>query len=166
MSSPRAGRFANGRDRSRPFASCVEGLASSSTRSLASLKRSRVSDAGRIYVEAVLERYLWVPGTPMRTSRTDRQLAGWLYERDVPLATIQLALLLGAARRALRGKSSSPLPPIRTLHYFLPIVDELLQQPVAADYSGYLEKRLLPMADAKAEAMRAASVGRNRDPSS
>jgi len=129
-------------------------------------KRSRVTDAGRIYVEAVLERYLWLPGTPMRTSRRDRQLAGSLYERGVPLAIIQSALLLGAARRAFRREGSPPLPRIRTLHYFLPIVDELLEQPVAADYFEYLEKKLLPLADTKTEAARAASVGRHRDPSS
>lgn len=148
MSSPRVSRFAEG-DASRPSASCVEGRASSSIRSSASLNRSRVTDAGRIYVEAVLERYLWLPGTPMRTSRRDRQLAGCLYERGLPLAIIQAALLLGAARRAFRSESAPPLPPIRTLHYFLPIVDELLEQPVDADYSEYLEKKLLPLADAK-----------------
>jgi len=166
MSSTRVDRFADGRHRSRPSASSVEGRASSSTRLPASLNRSRVTDAGRIYVEAVLERYLWLPGTPTRTSRRDRQLAGCLYERDVPLATTQSALLLGAARRAFRSESSSPLPRIRTLHYFLPIVDELLEQPVAAHYSEYLEKRLLPLAEAKTEAARAVNVGRYRDPSS
>lgn len=149
MSSTRIDRFAEGRDRSRPSASCVEGWASSSTRSSASLSRSRVTDAGRIYVEALLERYLWLPGTPMRTSRRDRHLAGCLYERGLPLAIIQSALLLGAARRAFRSESAPALPPIRTLHYFLPIVDELLEQPVDADYSEYLEKKLSPLADAK-----------------
>lgn len=166
MSSTRQVRFVDGGDQVRLSASCVEGQAFSSTRSPASLNRSRVTDAGRIYVEAVLERYLWLPGTPTRTSRGDRQLAGRLYERDVPLATIRAALLLGAARRAFRHESSSPLPPIRTLHYFLPIVDELLEQPVPSQYTEYLEKKLLPLADAKTEPVRAARRAENRDPSS
>jgi hypothetical protein len=166
MSSTRQVQFVDCGDQNRPSASCVEGQASSSTRSRGSLNRNRVTDAGRIYVEAVLERYLWLPGTPTRTSRWDRQLAECLYERDVPLATIQSALLLGAARRAFRRESSSPLPSIRTLHYFLPIVDELLEQPVPVQYTEYLEKKLLPLADAKTEPARATRVGGHRDPSS
>jgi hypothetical protein len=81
------------------------------------LKRSALTDAGRIYVEAVLDRYLWLPGTPMRASRQDRRLARGLYERGVPLAVVQAALLLGAARRTFRPPDALPLPPIRTLHY-------------------------------------------------
>lgn len=108
-----------------------------------------MSDAGRIYVEAIIERYLWLPGTPSRTSRSDRRLAGSLYERGIPLAIVQMALLLGASRRVFRSENAPPLPPIRTLHYFLPVVDELLEQPVAPGYAEYLESKLLPLADVK-----------------
>jgi len=119
--------------------------------------RSSATDAGRIYLEAVLDRYLWLPGTPTRTSRNDRRLARTLYERGVPLAVVQAALVLGAARRAFRSESAPPLPPIRTLHFFLPIVEELLEQPVDTGYPEYLENKLLPLADGKKETARTRS---------
>jgi len=43
---------------------------------------------------------------------------------------------------------------------FLPIVEELLEQPVDPGYPEYLESKLLPLADAKAEAARTRRVGR------
>lgn len=128
--------------------------------------RSATTDAGRLYSEAVLDQYLWLPGTPTRVSRQDRRLAKTLYERGVPLAVVRAALLLGTARRSFRSHDAPPLPPIRTLYYFLSIVEELLEQPVATGYLEYLEHRLLPLADAKAETARATMAGRNRDPSS
>ncbi len=71
----------------------------------------------RQYVAAVLARYLWLPETPTQTSRHDRRLARSLYEGGVPLIAVEAALLLGGARRALRGMSAAALPPIRALHY-------------------------------------------------
>jgi hypothetical protein len=159
MSSTREDPLADGREQSHPSASSARRRASSSlpeqnATTQDRFGRSRVTDAGRIYLEAVLDRYLWLPGTPKRTRRNDRRLARTLYERGVPLAVVRAALVLGAARRAFRGESGSPLPPIRTLHFFLPIVEELLEQPVDTGYAEYLESKLLPLADAKAETLR------------
>ena len=109
------------------------------------------SQAGRIYLEAVVDRYLWLPGTPSRVSGIDRRLTGTLYERGVPLVVVHAALLLGAARRLFRAEGAPPLPPIRTLHYFLPLIEEVLEHPPASGYVEYLERKLLPWADAKAE---------------
>jgi hypothetical protein len=121
------------------------------TATVSSRLRSASTVAGRIYVEAVLDRYLWLPGTPTRTSRHDRRLARALYERGIPLATVQTALLLGAVRRTFRAKDAPELPPIRTLHYFWPLVEEVLQAPPVAGYCEYLENKLRPWADTKAE---------------
>jgi hypothetical protein len=117
-------------------------------------RRSASTDAGRIYVEAVLDHYLWLPGTPRRASRHDRRLARTLYERGVALAAIRTALVLGAARRALRSKDAPALPPIRTLHYFLPLLEEILELPPDDGYVEYLEAKLAPLADVKAEGSR------------
>jgi hypothetical protein len=97
-----------------------------------------------------------LPGTPTRASRHDRRLVETLHERGVPLAVVRAALLLGAARRSFRSEQAPALPPIRTLHYFVPIIEELLEQPVASGYLEYLEQRLSPLADSKAQANRAA----------
>ena len=113
--------------------------------------RSASTDAGRVYVEAVLDRYLWLPGTPTRASRHDRRLVRTLYESGIPLAIVQAALLLGAVRRTFRSLDAPSLPPVRTLHYFLPLIKEALGDPPAAGYCEYLESKLRPWADTKAE---------------
>jgi hypothetical protein len=87
----------------------------------------RPHDQERVYVEAVLSTYGSLPGTPARPSRQDRRLARDLCRRAVPLRSVRAALLLAAARRTLR--SGPPLPPVRTLHYFLPVIDEVLAEP-------------------------------------
>jgi len=161
---------AGGRPQTRPRASAAVAEASSSnaTHSVATHpgRRSASTDAGRVYVEAVLDRYLWLPGTPTRTSRHDRRLARTLYERGIPLKAIRASLALGAARRALRSKDAPALAPIRTLHFFLPVLEEILELPPGDGYAEYLEAKLLPLADAKAEAARAAMASKGRDPSS
>ena len=43
----------------------------------------RPADQERLYLEAVLETYNWLPGTPARTSRQDRRLARELCRRGV-----------------------------------------------------------------------------------
>jgi hypothetical protein len=74
-----------------------------------------------------------------------------LYEHGLPLTIVQAALLTGAARRTFRTPDAPPLPPIRTLHYFLPLIEETLEYPPAPGLIEYLEGKLLPWAEAKAE---------------
>jgi hypothetical protein len=58
----------------------------------------------------------------------------------VPLRTVRAALILAAARRTLRG--GPPLPQVRTLHYFLPAIEEVLEHPLDPDYVAYLAAKL------------------------
>ena len=58
----------------------------------------------------------------------------------MPLRTLRSALLLATARRTLR--SGPPLPPVRTLHYFLPAIEEVLQLPPDPGYVEYLAAKL------------------------
>jgi len=108
---------------------------------------NRPADQERVYLEAVLATYSSLPGTPWRPSRQDRRLARDLCRRGVPLRTVRTALLLAAARRTLR--SGLPLPPVRTLHYFLPAIDEVLEQPPDPAYIDYLAAKLKPFASQK-----------------
>ena len=107
----------------------------------------RPADQERLYLEAVLATYSSLPGTPARPSRRDHQLARELCYRGVPLKTVRAALLLAAARRTLR--SGPPLPPVRNLHYFLPAIEELLEQPLDPTYVEYLGAKLKPFARQK-----------------
>ena len=107
----------------------------------------RPADQERLYLEAVLMTYNSLPGTPERPSRQDRRLALDLCRRGVPLRSVRTALLLAAARRKLR--SGPPLPPVRTLHYFLPAIEEVLELPPDPGYVEYLAAKLKPFASQK-----------------
>jgi len=103
----------------------------------------RPADQERIYLDAVLGTYTSLPGTPARSSQRDRRLARDLCRRGVPLRAVRTALLLAAARRTLRA--GPPLPPVRTLHYFLPVLKEVLTLPPEPDYVEYLAAKLQPL---------------------
>lgn len=94
------------------------------------------------YVRALRHLYLQMPNTSGRFSRSDRQLAQDLHQRGIPLHIIRSALLLGAARRVCRNPTNAPLPPVRSLHYFLPVLDEILLQPLPHGYLQYLESKI------------------------
>lgn len=96
----------------------------------------------RLYVEKVLALYLGLPGTPSRTSRYDRRLAYEFFKQEIPLETVEMALLLGSGRRLFRDPSYPPLGPIRSLHYFLPVIDEVLATKPPASYLHYLRRKL------------------------
>lgn len=135
-----------------PSASCAGGPASLSIRIQRDLSPGHPGSLRRAYVRAVLGRYLWLPDTPNQASRNDRRLAAMLFERGVPLLTVEAALLLGATRRALREPWLAPLRRVRGLSYFLPVVAELLENPRDPDleYLTCLLRRLRPLADVKA----------------
>jgi len=140
-----------------PPASSAGDEGSLSTRILAVLHpQGGPKDLKRLYVRAVLGRYLWLPDTPSQTSRHDRRLAWTLYERGIPLIVVEAALLLGATRRALREPYLAPLPRIRSMHYFLPVVQEVLENPKDPDhdYLVFLLRRLRPLAELKAARLR------------
>jgi hypothetical protein len=96
----------------------------------------------RVYVNKLLELYLKLPDTPLRTSRYDRQLAFKLYQQNVSLEIVEAALLLGSARRIFRDPSYPPLGPIRSLHYFLPLIQEVIATHPPDDYLNYLRHKL------------------------
>jgi len=135
-----------------PSASCARGEASLSTRIQAVLSpEGGPKSLEPLYVQAVLARYLWLPDTPSQTSRHDRRLARTLFERGTPLIVVEAALLLAATRRALREPYLAPLPRIRSMHYFLPVVQEVLENPrdPDQDYLVFLLRRLRPLAELK-----------------
>ena len=96
----------------------------------------------QIYVERVLDAYRQTPGTLGLLRQADRRLAGKLYDRGVPLQTIEDALTLVTARRAFRAHDAPPLDPIATLHYVLPVIHELQTEPPIPGYIDYLRSRL------------------------
>jgi hypothetical protein len=96
----------------------------------------------QVYVRAVQQLFLQMPNTSGRFSRSDRQLAQALYQRGIPIQIIRSALLLATARRVCRNPTGAPLPPVRSLHYFLPALEEILLQPLPNGYLQYLESKI------------------------
>jgi hypothetical protein len=100
------------------------------------------------YTQCVLDLYRRMPGGSGIARRTDRSLAAGLFDRRIPLEIVHAALLLAVARRARRPSYAPPLAPIATLHYFLPIIDELMATPPDADYLQYLRHSLTSLVPA------------------
>ena len=96
----------------------------------------------RRYVTTVLECYVQLPHTPNRPRKNDRCLAGSLFNQRVPLDIVRAAFVLAISRRTFRPKDASPLEPIRSLAYFLPVVKELQRTPPDMLYIQLLKQRL------------------------
>ena len=94
------------------------------------------------YVRKVLEFYRQTPGTTGCLRPPDHRLAAQLHQRGVPLSVIEDALVLAAARRILRPNTAPPLAPVRSLAYFVPVIEEVLATNVSPDYFQHLRHRL------------------------
>jgi hypothetical protein len=98
------------------------------------------------YVATVLTLYLDLPDTPLRPSPVDQALARRLHQQAVPLPLVESALLLTTLRRLSRPAELPPLPKIRSLAYFLPVIAELQQLPLPDGYLDYLRLKLRKLA--------------------
>ena len=95
-----------------------------------------------IYVAAVVIAYVDLPDTPLSARAQDISCARRLHDDGVPLPVVESALLLASVRRIARPVDAVPLPPIRSLAYFRPVIDELLNQPLPNGYLDYLRLKL------------------------
>lgn len=94
------------------------------------------------YVRQVLEAYRKTPGTMGTVRRADRLLAAQLYQRGLSVKVIENALVLAATRRMIRPTDAPPLGAIRSLAYFLPVIEEVRKLRVSPDYFDYLRHKL------------------------
>jgi hypothetical protein len=101
-----------------------------------------VDDGCEKYIRQVLETYRKTPGTMGTVRRADRMLAAQLYQRGVSASVIENALVLAAARRLMRPLDASPLGTIRSLAYFLPVIEEVLVMHVSPDYFQHVRRKL------------------------
>jgi len=94
------------------------------------------------YVCQVLAAYRKTPGTTGTVRRADRTLAAQLYQRGLSVKVIENALVLAATRRLIRPAAAPPLGTIRSLAYFLPVIEEVLLLRASPDYFDYLRHKL------------------------
>ncbi len=102
------------------------------------------------YMTAVILLYTELPETPLSASIQDQRLARRLHERGIPLKLVEAAMLLASLRRLIRPADLPPLPPIRSLAYFQPVIEELLVHPVPDNYLEYLRLKLTRVEQDKA----------------
>lgn len=103
-----------------------------------------VSDTAQAtaYELAVTALYFDLPEAPVSLSPADRRLARCWFERGVPVEVVETALLLGSLRRLMRPPQAPPLARFRSLAYFQPVVEELLEAPSPPGYRDYLRHRI------------------------
>lgn len=101
------------------------------------------------YIRQVLEAYRKTPGTTGTIRRPDRMLAAQLFQRGVPVSVIENAFVLAATRRLMRPANAPPLGTIRSLAYFLPVIEEVPELRVSQDYFQYLRHKLQRIASTR-----------------
>ena len=101
------------------------------------------------YVRRLLDVYRVTPGTCGVVRRPDRLLAAQLHGRGVPLEAVENAFVLAAARRLIRPAAAAPLGTIRSLAYFSPVIEEVLQLQVSQEYFQHLRHKLQRAASAR-----------------
>jgi len=94
------------------------------------------------FIRRVLEAYRKTPGTMGTVRRPDRVLAVQLCQRGISMSVIENAFVLAATRRLMRPADAPPLGSIRSLAYFLPVIEEVLGLRVSPDYFQYLRHKL------------------------
>src|SRR6266700_7636855 len=94
------------------------------------------------YIRRVLEAYRKTPGTMATVRRADRVLAAQLYQRGVAVTVIENAFVLAAARRLMRPADAPTLGTIRSLAYFLPVIEEVLGMRVSPEYFQHVRQKV------------------------
>ena len=94
------------------------------------------------YVSIVLAIYTALPETPTRARTADRKLAQSWNQSGITLEVVESALLLGQLRRLARPPDYPKLTPIRSLHYFVPVIEEVLEKPLPEGYVEYMKSKL------------------------
>ena len=97
------------------------------------------------FIDTVLETYVSLPDTPKCARRDDRYLAIKLHRQSIPLFQVQAAMLLATLRRNFREPQAEPLEPIRSLRYFVPLIEEIQRSGVDESYVDYLQQKLSPV---------------------
>ena len=98
------------------------------------------------YVRRVLEAYRKTPGTMGAVRRPDRMLAAQLFQRGISLTVVENALILAATRRLIRRTDAPPLGTVRSLAYFQPVIEEVLELRISPNYFQYLRQKLQKIA--------------------
>ena len=108
-----------------------------------------MDDGSEEHTRQVLEAYRKTPGTIRTVRSADRLLAAQFYQRGVTVSVVENAFVLAAARRLMRPANARPLGTIRSLAYFLPLIEEVLDMRVGPEYFQHVRRKLERIARAR-----------------
>ncbi len=108
-------------------------------------------DEEESYVGSVRKRFMTLGCTTGRFSPSDEQVARGLEQKGIPLAVIEDAMLVGACRKYVSWLNSGPSAPIASLHYFEPIIEEVMERPFPNGYRNYMRQQVDKLAGLYAE---------------
>lgn len=98
------------------------------------------------YVEALRASFVSIGCTTGKFSSLDAQLAEQFQQRQIPLELVQDALLMGACRKYSSWFNGGSTRPIGSLRYLEPLIEEMKERPLPADYREYLRKKVVQLA--------------------
>jgi len=101
----------------------------------------RIRDSGN-YVAAVRRIFLRQACAQGSFGAADEQLALDWNRRGISLRQVEQAVLLGTLRKYAALLNHDGGTPITTLHYFSPLIDEVLRTDVSADYWKYVSHKV------------------------
>jgi hypothetical protein len=111
------------------------------------------------YVETVRASFLKLDCGKATFSASDEEFARELERREVPLHTVEDALLLGAARKYQSWLNGNVSARIGSLRYFESVIDEATRSPLTEDYRGYLRRKIKEYSTAQSQSRSPATPG-------
>ncbi|MDA2935397.1 helix-turn-helix domain-containing protein, partial [Acidobacteria bacterium AH-259-D05] len=107
------------------------------TDSLTSLR-----DEQALYLEAVEALFLSRPCVRSRFSSADRQLASEWFASGIDLALVEQAIVLGCGRKYVSWLNGLQGEPIGSLHYFLPVLEEISKFDLSSEYQSFNQSQV------------------------
>jgi hypothetical protein len=100
------------------------------------------SNPQQVFIEEVKKLFLGlVPGAASFTAADHRLACRW-FSQQIPLPLLEKAFLLGSTRKQVTRINRKDDTPIRSLHYFQPLLEEARQIEAGESYWNHLRRQL------------------------
>jgi hypothetical protein len=100
------------------------------------------SNPQQAFVEEVKRLFLGLVPEVSSFTDADHRLACRWFSQQIPLPLLEKAFLLGSTRKQITRINRQGDPPIRSLHYFQPLLEEARQLEVGESYWNHLRRQL------------------------
>jgi hypothetical protein len=115
------------------------------------------------YIKSIRENFLSFGCTNGHFGAADMASAREMYQRSIPLAVIEDAMIMGACRKYSSWLEGQALEPIQSFSYFSSLIDEIHEKPLPPGYSGHLLRKLKQLKQAWTESLKTTTTVHKRD---